>query len=136
MAAEHASAVAVDGKGVLIRGGSGSGKSTLALGMMAHGAVLISDDQTILETRDGAIWLCAPAPIRGMIEARGVGLLRAPVAEAALFLVVDLDVTEDQRLPPRRHVQITGQTYPLVHNSITPLFPYILVHYVTYGRQE
>ena len=42
-------------------------------------------------------------PIRGLVEARGVGLLRAdPLDEVPLALVADLGRLEDQRLPPNR----------------------------------
>ena len=40
----HATAVAIAGSGVLIRGASGSGKSDLALRLIDRGAILISDD--------------------------------------------------------------------------------------------
>ena len=37
----HATTVAIDGRGVMIRGGSGQGKSALALQMIAMGAELV-----------------------------------------------------------------------------------------------
>ncbi|MEC9182929.1 MAG: aldolase, partial [Pseudomonadota bacterium] len=40
----HATAIAIDGKGVLLRGPSGSGKSDLALRLLEAGGVLIGDD--------------------------------------------------------------------------------------------
>jgi len=130
----HASAVAVDGKGVLIRGASGAGKSSLAWGMMSHGAKLISDDQVVLSA--APVILRAPAAIRGLIEARGVGLLRAPTVEAPLALLVNLDATSEKRLPDWDTCEINGQRVPVVHKTLTPLLPYILVHYVMHGRQE
>ena len=69
----HASAVALDGRGVLITGAAGSGKSSLALTLMAYGAVLISDDQTELSRVGDTIWARAPETISGLIEARGAG---------------------------------------------------------------
>ncbi|MFV0408395.1 MAG: HPr kinase/phosphorylase [Paracoccus sp. (in: a-proteobacteria)] len=110
----HASAVSVNGRGVLIVGPSGSGKSTLALQLLAFGGVLISDDRVILRRRDGALWGRAPAAIAGLVEARGVGLIRAAHAPAPLRLVVDLGQTETERLPPRREFLLAGQELPLV----------------------
>ncbi len=56
----HATAVALDGVGVLLRGPPGSGKSDLALRLIDQGARLIADDQTAL-SRHGApgAWRCA-----------------------------------------------------------------------------
>lgn len=96
----HASAVAVARRGVLILGASGAGKSGLALRLMALGATLVADDRVMLSRRDGGLWAEAPAPLRGMIEARGVGILRAPVCAAArLFIAVDLDRAPSARMP-------------------------------------
>src|SRR6056297_2387874 len=90
----HATAVALHGGAALMIGASGSGKSGLALEMMARGAALVADDQVILTRDDDAITLTCPPALRGMIEARGVGILHAePCAEAQLALVVDMDQT-------------------------------------------
>jgi HPr kinase/phosphorylase len=99
----HASAVAVDGRGCLITGRTASGKSTLALEMVALGAELVADDRVDVRRAGGTLMLSAPAPIAGMVEARGVGILRLPARpEAALALIVDLDEAERERLPERR----------------------------------
>ncbi|MDO5705850.1 MAG: HPr kinase/phosphatase C-terminal domain-containing protein, partial [Paracoccus sp. (in: a-proteobacteria)] len=94
----HASSVAIDGRGLLILGPSGAGKSALALALMAMGAVLVSDDRTVLR-RDGDMVLAdAPDSLRGLIEARGIGILRADSAGAVpVVLVVDLGRAEDAR---------------------------------------
>jgi len=73
----HATAVAFEGKGVLITGRSGSGKSSLALQLMAIGHTLIADDQTDVTRHADRLWASAPPSIKGMIEARGVGILHA-----------------------------------------------------------
>lgn len=101
----HASAVVLGGRtsapfGVLIEGPSGSGKSALALQLIALGARLVADDRTRIVLRDGWPTICAPERLEGVIEARGVGLIRVPFAPAApLRLVVDMGVTETARLP-------------------------------------
>ncbi|EPX82240.1 HPr kinase/phosphorylase [Salipiger mucosus] len=133
----HATAVAVDGRGLLIRGASGSGKSGLALEMMARGAQLVSDDRVILRAAGDALWLTAPKPLRGMIEARGIGLLGADCTDRArLCAVLDLDREEEARLPQRREIMLQGHRIPLLHKSAHPYFAASLVQYLKGGRRE
>lgn len=133
----HATCVAVEGRGVLITGPSGAGKSGLALALMAHGARLVADDRVTLSVEDGALWATCPPAIRGMIEARGLGLLEAETVEGAeVAVVVDLSVTETERLPPRRVVTYLGRTVALVRGGAGPHFPAALLHYVRAGRRE
>jgi HPr kinase/phosphorylase len=132
----HASCVALGDRGLLIIGPSGSGKSSLALRLISLGAALVADDQTTLTVETGRLVARCPAPIRALIEARGVGLLRAPSVEAAtIALVVDLGQTEDQRLPPTRRFTILGCSADLVLQSPHPHFPDALMLYVSHGRQ-
>lgn len=112
----HATAVALGpGRGVLILGPSGSGKSSLALRLMALGAQLVADDRVELMAEGGGLNARAPAVLRGRIEARGVGILRAESLEAAqLVLAVDMGRDETERLPPFREITFHGITLPLV----------------------
>ena len=131
----HATSVAVDGKGLLIMGPSGSGKSSLALQMIGLGAVLIADDQTETYLHDGRPHLRCPAAIRGMIEARQVGLMSAPtVATAPLHLVVDLAQSEDRRLPERHDMMILGHRIGLVFGTKHAHFPMALMLQLRHGR--
>lgn len=133
----HASCVSVEGRGVLITGPSGAGKSSLALGLMAYGARLVADDRVTLSPRGATLWATCPPAIRGMIEARGLGLLSAEAEEGvAVSLVVDLGQTEGMRLPPRRDVTYLGRTVALVLGQAGPHFPAALWHYVRAGRRE
>ena len=111
----HASAVAVDGRGCLITGRAASGKSTLALGMVALGAELVADDRVDIRRTGEALMLSAPAAIAGMIEARGVGILRLPArGQAPLALIVDLDAAERERLPEGRRRELLGVPCALI----------------------
>jgi HPr kinase/phosphorylase len=105
----HASCVQLDGRGVLLLGPSGSGKSDLALRLIDSGALLVADDQLFLE-RVGDRLLARPVqPLVGLLEVRGVGILRLPCCTlSTLDLVVELDRTGAiPRLPK-------GQTYALL----------------------
>lgn len=120
----HASCVALDGRAVLILGPSGSGKSSLALQLIAYGCRLVSDDQTLVLARNGALWVEPPAALRGLIEARGVGLLPVAHLQAArLVLVVDLAQTETARLPDDHAISILGQRVPCLHRVESAHFP-------------
>ncbi|MBO9400057.1 HPr kinase/phosphatase C-terminal domain-containing protein [Shimia sp. R9_3] len=131
----HGSCVADGGRAVLIRGASGRGKSSLALQMMAYGAKLVADDQTIVRRDGAALWVSAPETTRGLIEARGVGILRAEIAEIAqLQLVVDLDQTEVDRLPHPRHARILEQDVPLLWSVDAPYFAAALLQMLRHGR--
>ncbi len=133
----HASCVAFSGRAVLIRGPSGSGKSSLALQMMALGAELVADDRTRLIRSGTRLIAKAPQRIRGMIEARGIGLLGADtISEAPVRLVVDLGDVEAGRLPPRKETEILGLCLPLLHKVESPVFPAALMQYLKAGLRE
>ena len=96
----HASAVSVDGHGLLITGPSRSGKSRLALALIAASRpacpiVLIGDDRILLSTRAGN-FVARPHPrIAGFIERRGLGLVASPHAdEAPVAGVVQIGSTQ------------------------------------------
>ncbi|MGO4863291.1 HPr kinase/phosphorylase, partial [Campylobacter jejuni] len=69
---------AMRGVGVLIAGPSGSGKSDLALRLIDRGAVLVSDDYTLLHVEGGELHATAPVTIAGRIEVRGIGIVDRP----------------------------------------------------------
>ncbi len=133
----HASCVAVDGRGLLILGPSGAGKSALALRLIAMGAALVSDDRTQVAAKDGRLTASCPNPdLRGLIEARGLGILRAPFVDSAvLALAIDLNRQETDRLPPERSVTILGTPLSLVLQVQNDHFPDALMLYLRHGRQ-
>jgi HPr kinase/phosphorylase len=131
----HASAVAFECAGrwaaVLILGQSGAGKSELALELMAIGARLVADDQTCLRRDGAAVLLSAPETIRGLIELRGFGILKAPfLPSARLAVVVDMDEMETRRLPEREVIDVQGLAFPLLRNCASRAFASGLKQYI------
>jgi serine kinase of HPr protein (carbohydrate metabolism regulator) len=130
----HATAIAVGGRGVLIRGPSGSGKSDLALRCLAlspsallkESVELVADDQVLLKADKSAssprlIATCPPT-LRGKLEVRGVGILEIAARDKAdIVLVADL-VPKDRvdRFPdPWPKVVVLGFKIPTIR-----IFPF------------
>jgi HPr kinase/phosphorylase len=112
----HATAVAIGGHAVLLRGQPGAGKSDLALRLIDAGARLIADDQSELCRRGDALIVRPPARITGLIEVRGIGIMRIDALdEAPVLLIADLiPIEQVERLPERRRETILGVDLPLI----------------------
>ncbi|PHQ72332.1 MAG: serine kinase [Sneathiella sp.] len=111
----HGSAVEINGKGVLLIGSSGAGKSDLALRLIDGGARLIADDYTIIEgQKDGSALMSSPDEISGLIEVRGLGLMKMPyTCSIPLHLVFELTPYGDiNRMPDLAEVTLDGVTVP------------------------
>lgn len=112
----HATCVCVDGVGVLIRGPAGSGKSDLALRLIDGGANLVADDRVDLAVSNGRLSATAPAPLAGLLEVRGIGVMQIDhQARKAVGLVVDLvDRNGVERLPESEFCDYMGVSIPLL----------------------
>lgn len=133
----HASCVAVADRGALIIGPSGSGKSTLALSLMAYGASLVADDRVVLERVKNTVIASAPPPIRGLIEARGIGLLTCDtVGPVPVTVVVDMEKSETTRYPDKRTIPLLGQPMALLHRVDGAHFAPALMQFLRSGRYE
>jgi serine kinase of HPr protein (carbohydrate metabolism regulator) len=120
----HATCVALRRRGgawraILLRGPSGAGKSDLALRLIEGGARLVADDQTELVRRGNAVIATSPARIAGLIEARGVGIVKLTrdqlVARAPVALLVDLAPPERiERLPEPTREDLLGLDLPVL----------------------
>ena len=93
----HATCVQIGATGVLLLGPSGSGKSDLALRLIDGGALLVADDQVHIERRGERLLGRAADTLAGLIEVRGVGILKMPHrAQSPIGLCVEL--APDERL--------------------------------------
>lgn len=112
----HATCVVVDGVGLLLRGPSGSGKSDLAIRLIDTGARLVADDRVDLSRRGDDLWASPPPALAGLIEVRGLGILRLDaLAEAAVGLIIDLvPETKPERMPEPRTWSVLGLERPLI----------------------
>lgn len=92
----HATCVARHGRAALLRGPSGSGKSDLAFRFLETypDGWLIADDQVMLAPDGEALRASPPKSLRGLLEVRGLGLVRRATPAAldaiAVSLIVDL----------------------------------------------
>jgi serine kinase of HPr protein (carbohydrate metabolism regulator) len=112
----HATAVAIDGGAVLLRGPSGAGKSDLGLRLIEAGARLVADDQVELLRAGQEVLARAPPALAGLVEIRGVGIVRvAAVDTAPLVLIADLvPAGQIERLPAPRVERVLGVALPLI----------------------
>jgi HPr kinase/phosphorylase len=101
----HATCVAVAAKGVLLLGPSGAGKSDLALRLIGRGAVLVADDRCDLSVSRGALVAAVPKTIAGLLEVRGVGLVKySHVSRVEVALVADLAAPVERLPAPTAYV--------------------------------
>jgi HPr kinase/phosphorylase len=112
----HGTAVAIGGRGLLLRGPPGAGKSDLAVRLVDGGARLVADDQVELRRAGTQILVSAPAAIAGLIEVRGIGIIRLhALTEVPLALVADLaPPAKVERLPDCHFEDVLGLRIPLI----------------------
>ena len=106
--------------GILLLGKSGAGKSDIALRLIAAGATLVADDRTELFVSRGKLYARAPRRIAGLMEVRGVGILKLPHAtRARIALVVELGPGA-ARLPTHRRYRPPA-VLELAENEAPPI---------------
>ena len=111
-------------RGVLIEGPSGCGKSDLALRALSRGFRLVADDRVLAFVNDGRLYGRAPDALAGLIEARGVGVVRRehlPFAAIALRAQCVGKPDEVERLPDLELCEVLGHSLPTL--AIWPFEP-------------
>lgn len=106
-------------RAVLLRGPSGAGKSDLALRLIEAGARLVADDQTALSRNGRSVTAAAPPRLAGLIEVRGLGIVKLGrdrlAAQAAVALLVDLAHPDRiERLPEPASEILLGVDLPVL----------------------
>jgi len=78
------------------------------LRLIDRGAVLVSDDQTLVVRSGKALHARPPAEIAGRMEIRGIGIVAMPhVEDVPVGLIVRLD-GQVERMPDRRVRRVIG----------------------------
>lgn len=109
----HATAVSIDGWGILLLGPSGTGKSDLALRLIDRGATLISDDVVPIVIGSTGPEVKSAPNINGRIEVRGVGIVSVAYIESApLRLAIELAQPVDRLPPAPQWTNIAGFSVP------------------------
>jgi HPr kinase/phosphorylase len=120
----HASAVAIGGRAIIIRGPSKAGKSSLALALIeastpAQPVKLIGDDRVILSCLGGDVRVSPHPRIAGMIEKRGYGIVSMPYAfNIPLAGAVDLRLDDGEPLPVEQQpgtCRLLEKDFPSLH---------------------
>ncbi|MEL7214845.1 MAG: HPr kinase/phosphatase C-terminal domain-containing protein [Pseudomonadota bacterium] len=123
----HATAVAMAGQGLLLLGPSGSGKSALAADLICRGARLVADDRVLLTQHNDTLIAEAPPALHGLLEVRGVGIVRMPATgPTPVHLVADLGRAPTGRLPEELTWTEQGITLPRLDLLDVPNVPNVL----------
>ena len=108
----HASCVELAGTGVVLLGPSGSGKSDLALRLIDGGARLVADDRVVVERSGDRLIARPPEAIAGLIEVRGLGIMRVGHCARAARARRGARRPPAPRLPERTTYEMLGVALP------------------------
>jgi serine kinase of HPr protein (carbohydrate metabolism regulator) len=131
----HATAIAIEGQGILISGRSKAGKSTLAEHLIAEAqargleALLVGDDRIGLTLGEQGIRLSPHPAIAGLIERRGVGIVKVPFCSEAMA-VIGISLVDGAVLAPAPFELLPGQVIAGFvaepRPDVSALFPLVL----------
>lgn len=124
----HASCVEFKGKGILLLGKSGSGKSDITLRLIENlGANLVADDRTNITLKNNQIIASCPSNILGLLEVRGIGLVKfQSKPETKIDVVINLvdNFSQIERIPQKKYWEYQGvkiksvDIYPFEESAI------------------
>lgn len=103
-------------RGALIEGPSGAGKSDFALRALSAGFRLVADDRVVAWASGEALFGRAPETLHGLIEVRGVDVIRvAALPMSRIDLVVRPAASgEVERLPDPHCADYAGLSVPAI----------------------
>ena len=112
----HASCVSLQRKGVLLLGDSGAGKSDMTLCLIELcQAKLIADDRVDLSLQNNQIKASCPQNLAGLLEVRGVGIVKYPYQkQTTIKLVVQLTDEPLERMPEKQFYNLGKIKVPLL----------------------
>lgn len=111
----HATTVAIHGRAVLLMGASGSGKSDLALRLIDRGAVLVSDDYTVISRIGNLLRASPPERLTGKMEVRGIGIISVEHRTGVpVSLILDLAAIGDRMPEVPEGKEIAGIIVPML----------------------
>ncbi|MDQ1197145.1 HPr kinase/phosphorylase [Agrobacterium sp. SORGH_AS 787] len=130
----HATAIVIDGTGLLFVGPSGSGKSELAFSFMTEAkrcgldTALVADDQVLMSPKADRVIVQRPESIAGLFELRGSGIVEIEsIPSAAMdYAVTPVLHPDTPRLPPETEwLDLpTGNRLPLIRIPLSSITPY------------
>ena len=100
-------------RGVLVEGPAGAGKSDLALRAFGEGFSLVADDRVLVWTCEGRLYGRAPDTLAGLMEVRGLAVVRTaalPFAEIALIARCGTP----ERMPEFASQAVLGVSCPVI----------------------
>ena len=100
-------------RGVLIEGPAGAGKSDLALRALTQGFSLVADDRVLLWACEGRLYGRAPDTLGGLMEVRGLDVVRAEALPFAEITLIARAGTPE-RIPEPASAAILGVSRPLI----------------------
>ena len=102
-------------RGALILGPSGAGKSDLALRALDAGLRLVADDRVVVWASGGALYGRPPEALRGLIEARGHGVVcESRLGLAEIVLAATCVEQAIERMPELETIEVAGIALPHV----------------------
>lgn len=110
----HATCITQDNNGILLLGDSGSGKSDLALRLITFCQFkLVADDRVDISKVDNQLLAQAPQNLQGLLEVRGVGIVKYPFAmQTKVKLAVQLTNDSIERMPEKQFYNLEGVLIP------------------------
>lgn len=114
----QATAVAINGRALLIQGPPGCGKTGLALTLIDRGASLIGDDGVALTDEYGALLAAPPAATVGLIEIRNVGIVKLAAQSAPVSLVIKIAPQAPRYIEEAQAAHLMGHAVPCLEFAL------------------
>lgn len=114
----QATAVAINGRALLIQGPPGCGKTSLALILIDRGANLIGDDGVALSDSHGTLMAAPPTATDGLIEIRNVGIIKRNAARAPVALILDIVSEAPRYIEDTLTADLMGHEIPCLQFSL------------------